>query len=93
MAKKTVIRPHGQVRRSQIVTTFGPGAMMDLPDHSILVSGLDQWTGVNEEIIEPRLLQKLKEHLDVQNLRMFAPPRTTGDAFSETSGVVGWQFP
>lgn len=93
MAKNTVRKPHGQVRRSQIVTTFGPGAMMDLPDHSILVSGLDQWTGVTEEIVEPRLLEKLKEHLGVQNLRMFAPPRQNGDGFTETSGVVGWQFP
>jgi hypothetical protein len=22
-------RPHGQIRQSQIVTTFGPGAMVD----------------------------------------------------------------
>ncbi|MFN9977079.1 MAG: hypothetical protein ACK58T_44980, partial [Phycisphaerae bacterium] len=73
MAKDRQMKPHGQVRRSQIVTTFGPGAMMDLPNHSILVSGLDQWTGVNEEIVEPRLLQKLKEHLSLDNLRMYAP--------------------
>ncbi len=93
MAKDRPKRPHGQVRRSQIVTTFGPGAMVDLPNHSILISGLDQWTGVTEEILEPRLLEKLKEHLQLENLRMFAPPRDSGDAFSSASGVVGWQFP
>lgn len=93
MAKDRPRKPHGQVRRSQIVTTFGPGAMMDLPNHSILVSGLDQWTGVNEEIVEPRLLQKLKEHLSLDSLRMFAPPRENGDSFSASSGLVGWQFP
>jgi hypothetical protein len=42
MTKKRPKRAQGQIRRSQIVTTFGPGAMMDLPNHSILVSGLDQ---------------------------------------------------
>lgn len=50
MAKNQVKKPHGQLRRSQVVTTFGPGAMVDLPDHSILISGLDQWTGANEEM-------------------------------------------
>lgn len=68
MAKNQVKKAHGQIRRSQVVTTFGPGAMVDLSDYSILISGLDQWTGVNEEIIEPRLLLKLKEHLDLDSL-------------------------
>ena len=33
--------PHGQIRQSQVVTTFGPGAMVDLPDHAVIVGGLD----------------------------------------------------
>lgn len=93
MPKNRTSKPHGQMRRSQVVTTFGPGAMVDLPNHSILVSGLDQWTGVNEEISEPRLLKKLQEHLGIENLRMFAPPRESADSFTAKSGVVGWQFP
>ncbi len=93
MSKHGRVKPQGQIRRSQVVTTFGPGAMMDLPDHSILVSGLDQWTGVTEEILEPRLLEKLKEHLGLDQLRMFAPPRESGENFASNSGIVGWQFP
>ena len=93
MAKNQVKKAHGQIRRSQVVTTFGPGAMVDLPDYSILVSGLDQWTGVNEEIIEPRLLLKLKEHLNLDNLRLYAPPRDGSDSHAPMSGIVGWQFP
>ena len=31
------------IRSSQIVGTFGPGAMVDLPDRSVIVSGLDDW--------------------------------------------------
>ena len=34
-------RPAGQIRQSQVITTFGPGAMVDLPEHSVLISGLD----------------------------------------------------
>ena len=93
MARKAVNRPRGQLQRSQVVTTFGPGAMVDLPDHSILISGLDQWTGVTEEIHEPRLLEKLKQHLQVDSLRLFAPPRETSDPLAPSSGIVGWQFP
>ncbi len=93
MAKQRPKKPHGRLRRSQIVTTFGPGAMMDLPDHSILVSGLDHWSGATEEISEPRLLQKLREHLGIDNLKLFAPPRDSGDLLAPTTGVVGWQFP
>ena len=31
------VKPAGQIRQSQIVTTFGPGAMVDLPDHAIII--------------------------------------------------------
>ena len=46
MNRKGVAKPHGQIRQSQIITTFGPGAMLDLPKHSVLVAGLDHWRGM-----------------------------------------------
>ncbi len=30
-------------RLSQVVSTFGPGAMIDLPTRSVVVGGLDLW--------------------------------------------------
>ena len=36
-------KAHGQVRRSQVITTYGPGALIDLPRHSAIVGGLDTW--------------------------------------------------
>ena len=46
MAKKRKeMKPQGNIRRSQLITTFGPGSMMDLPDHSVLIAGLDHWKG------------------------------------------------
>ena len=36
-AAATNRKPHGQIRQSQIVTTFGPGAMVDLPDHAVII--------------------------------------------------------
>ena len=94
MAKrKGPSKPHGQIRRSQLITTFGPGSMMDLPEHSVLVGGLDHWSGDKEEIIEPRLLDKLLSALEVSELKMYAPPADHGDPTRPPNGVVAWQFP
>jgi len=46
-------RPHGQIRRSQVVTIFGPGSLLDLPNHSAIVGGLDHWLNTGEEVHEP----------------------------------------
>src|SRR5213594_522003 len=53
-------RPHGQIRQSQLITTFGPGAMLDLPNYSVLVAGLDYWLAGGEDVYEPRLTEKLR---------------------------------
>src|SRR5271166_6417231 len=51
------------VRMSQLVGTFGPGAMLDLPDRSVLVLGLDHWEmrgkAAFQKIEEPRLQRLL----------------------------------
>lgn len=48
---------------SQLVGTFGPGAMLDLPDRSVLVLGIDKWEmqgkGTFQKIEEPRLQRLL----------------------------------
>ena len=36
-------KAHGQIRRGQVITTYGPGALIDLPRHSAIVGGLDTW--------------------------------------------------
>ena len=41
------------LRLSQIVGTFGPGAMIDLPDRSVIVSGLDHWEMHRPNAIPP----------------------------------------
>jgi len=30
-------------RLSQVITTFGPGSLVDLPTRSVMVGGLDRW--------------------------------------------------
>ena len=74
-------KAHGQVRRSQVITTYGPGALIDLPRHSAIVGGLDTWpkTSDLEEIVEPRLARKLELMTGVAAPRLFAPPPDSND--------------
>ena len=49
-------RAIGDVRPSQVITTFGPGAIVDLQTLSVIVAGIDRWaTDEDLAIYEPRL--------------------------------------
>ena len=56
----------GEVRPSQLMFTYGVGALVDLPKLSVIVTGLDDWP-VNPEYAHPvnesRLLQAVQFHL------------------------------
>ncbi len=41
---RKVTRPEGNLRQSQLVGTFGPGAMVDLVDRAVVVGGLEHWS-------------------------------------------------
>jgi MrfA Zn-binding domain len=83
----------GALRMSQLITTFGPGSMVDLPYHSVLMAGLDFWTAGGEVISEPRLSQKLAQILDVPSIELRTPPATDPDPTAVPKGIVGFQFP
>ncbi|HUE85391.1 MAG TPA: DUF1998 domain-containing protein [Vicinamibacterales bacterium] len=87
-------RPHGQIRQSQIVTTFGPGAMVDLPDHSVIIGGLDNWSGYRDRpIFEERLAAKVTKLLHAQSVEFFAPPADRDEPNAPITGITAWQFP
>lgn len=93
MSRKRDAKPHGELRQSQVVMTFGPGAMLDLPNHSVLVAGLDFWSKGGDEIIEPRLTEKLAKIVDVPALKLFTPPIEEQDPTAPTTGIDCFQFP
>ena len=95
MSHRPGSRPHGQIRRSQLITSFGPGSMMDLPNHSVLISGLDAWSTGGDEVIEPRLVDKLKQLFDppLQVLKLYNPPPDNDDPTAPQTGITAWQFP
>ena len=57
-------KPVGQLRPSQLITTFGPGSIVDLPDFSVIIGGINTWDRNtmlrhSYDIDEPRLTRKL----------------------------------
>jgi len=88
-------KKHGQVRQSQVITTYGPGALIDLPKHSAIVGGLDTWPKVGdlEEILEPRLSRKLQAMTGVKVPKLYAPPPDSNDPREGPMGIGAWRFP
>ncbi len=86
---------HGQIRRSQVITTWGPGALLDLPDYAVIVGGLDTWPPISklEEIAEPRLTAKLELMTRIDSPRLYAPPADTNDPREKQQSIGVWRFP
>jgi hypothetical protein len=65
----------GELRPSQILTTFGIGSIIDLPNLSVMVMGLEDWPFKDTvEIGEERLLASVKEVLGQQVQAMRSAP-------------------
>lgn len=99
MAAKKDDTPHaeGKIRRSQIVTTFGPGAMVDLVKRSGIVAGLEHWRGDPgvpgsgfHEVHEPRLLARLAGS-GVKKL--YTPPTVPRGDEKNPAGIIIYEFP
>jgi hypothetical protein len=88
-------KAHGQLRRGQVITTYGPGALLDLPKHSTIVAGLDSWPkpGDLEQIHESRLEQKLKVMTGVPAPHLYAPPADDAAPGAPAVGIGVWRFP
>ena len=88
-------KAHGQIRRGQVIMTYGPGALIDLPRHSAIIGGLDFWPKTSElvPIVEPRLTAKLELMTGVTAPGLFAPPPDSSFPGDQKKGIVVWRFP
>lgn len=66
-------RPEGSIRHSQLISTYGPGALVDFVDHAAMVAGLSWWAR-GTEITEDRLVSMLARQEGYAGVRLFAPP-------------------
>ena len=85
----------GQLRQSQVITTYGPGALIDLPEDAAIVGGLETWPNPStlEEIVDPRLSGLLQSLTDVPYPRMYAPPPQPEEPWLAGRGIGAWRFP
>lgn len=65
----------GELRPSQLIFTFGIGSLIDLPNMSALVMGLDDWdTRYCKEVEEDRLVAAVQKRLGPQISKLYLPP-------------------
>lgn len=103
-ARKTAKRAYtsrrvGGLRPSQMMHTFGPGAVVDLPGLSVVIAGTDQWdVNRTERILESRLLGAVRAVPGCGQVTEFRTPpweEETANPFDEWSriGVPVHPFP
>jgi hypothetical protein len=87
-------RPDGNIRHSQLVSTFGPGALADFVDEAAIVAGLGWWAK-GLPIVEDRLLAMLAREPDFRNLKLFAPPPSENKELDDPTRkwIKGFLFP
>jgi hypothetical protein len=93
----------GSARPSSLLYTYGPGAVMDLPNFSVMPAGLDDWEPIWKRrefiptIVEPRLLNVVRLHLgpQVDALRPYPWQPRKGQNPTESSdlGIPARVFP
>lgn len=82
------------LRSSQLVGSFGPGSLVDLPDRSVIISGLGGWDlKGGTEVQEDRLVAKLQQALGVANLQLFTPPAYDDSPGTPKYGVAARIYP
>lgn len=84
----------GDLRPSQLLYTYGVGSIVDLPDFSVLVMGLDDWPATDDAmrtIVEDRLLAAVRSLPKLAQVAKFkAPPidATSGQAWDPGADVA-----
>lgn len=86
------------VRQSQLVTTFGPGSMVDLVNDAVMLGGLDFWSQ-GTPIEEPRLRAAIVDRFRQLNRALSqdtpfrAPPEGDDNEATRHVGVQVLEFP
>jgi len=89
----------GGVRPSQMIHTYGPGAVVDLPGLSVVLGGIDRWDiHQTERILESRLVGAVRAVPGCEKVAEFRTPPwqdDTGSPFDEWArvGVPVHPFP
>lgn len=79
----------GEIRRGQLITTFGIGAIIDLRDYSVMVSGQQDW---DEKRLVPIREERLEKKLKVRTLYQPAAVKESKDISVPCIRFPKWVF-
>ncbi|MCC7539360.1 MAG: DUF1998 domain-containing protein [Deltaproteobacteria bacterium] len=86
-------RPDGNIRHSQVVSTFGPGALVDFVDDAAIVAGLSWWAK-GPSIVEDRLVAMLARQQGYEQVVLHAPPASSRDLEDpDRKWIKAFRFP
>ena len=94
-------RPDGEIRRSQLLTLAGPGALIDLVEFAVVLGGLESWSYelpsegyIEETRLEDKALKLLRDTgtWKHHNVRLRRPPDCTEEP-SRKRGIAVSRFP
>ncbi len=102
--KKAEETKEAELRMSSAMLGAGPGALLDLPDTSVMVAGLDVWGNPLirrpfgpqwEEVKDARLQGYVSRSLGAtEPVRLFHPaPAEDEDGEPSRNGIRAWEFP
>lgn len=82
--KKKIV---GRLRRTQLITTFGSGSIVDMPDYSVIIAATNYWKESSPVLHEPNLEKLLK-------VSYFKQPCVTENAEDEYApDIPAFRFP
>ena len=57
--KKAKMESIGRLRKNQMITTFGPGGIVEMPEYTVIMAATDYWSNWSPIIYEPTLKRLL----------------------------------
>ena len=92
------LRPDGELRQSQTITTYGPGSLVDLVEDAILIPGLEYWSykgAAGYEVEAHDLARNLRNRgLALSEAIPFrTPPVNAGEEHHRGCGIKAVEFP
>lgn len=85
-------KPAGNLRQGQIISTFGCGAIVDLPGESAIIAGTDYWNFGQDESNFHLNEENLQQYLGVDFFKK-PPERFDENGFSTGLGIPAFRFP
>ena len=84
---KAVKKSVGKIRKTQLITTFGTGAMAEMPEFTVIMGATDYWDKKSPRLNEPSLQRLL-------GVKYFKEPYATESQNPRGNGdVPAFRFP